>query len=93
MWAVLTRLEDPKKHQLTLVQKMKLYDGKTLPGFTQDNVKELRKEASREGMDGISPRYVQDKISNALVQRPGRGLRQPVHGDERARSRGCATTR
>ena len=67
MWAVLTRLEEPKKHDLTLLQKLKLYDGKTLPGFTQDNVKELRKEANREGMDGISPRYVQDKISNALV--------------------------
>lgn len=67
MWAVLTRLEAPKKHDLTLLQKLKLYDGKTLPGFTQDNVKELRKETTREGMDGISPRYVQDKISNALV--------------------------
>jgi serine protein kinase len=67
MWAVLTRLEDPKKAGLTLLQKMKLYDGKMLPGFTQDNVKELRKETNREGMDGISPRYVQDKISNAIV--------------------------
>ncbi len=77
MWAVLTRLEDPKKHQLTLVQKMKLYDGKTLPGFTQDNIKELRKEAVREGMDGISPRYVQDKISNALVSDRGEGCVNP----------------
>ncbi len=68
MWAVLTRLEDPKKANLTLLQKMKLYDGKTLPGFTEDNVKELRKTAIREGMEGISPRYVQDKISNALVR-------------------------
>ena len=68
MWAVLTRLEEPKKHNLTLMQKLKLYNGKTLPGYTEDNVKELRKEAKREGMDGISPRYVQDKISNALVQ-------------------------
>jgi serine protein kinase len=68
MWAVLTRLEEPKKHQLNVLQKMKLYDGKTLPGFTQDNVKELRKEATREGLDGISPRYIQDKISNALVK-------------------------
>ncbi|MBV70103.1 MAG: serine protein kinase [Myxococcales bacterium] len=67
MWAVLTRLEEPKKHDLSMLQKLKLYDGKTLPGFTQDNVKELRKETIREGMDGISPRYVQDKISNALV--------------------------
>ena len=49
MWAVLTRLEDPKKHNLTLLQKLKLYDGKTLPGFTQDNIKELRKEADARG--------------------------------------------
>ncbi len=68
MWASLTRLEEPKKHQLSLLQKLKLYDGKTLPGFTQDNVKELRKEATREGLDGISPRYIQDKVSNALVR-------------------------
>jgi len=67
MWAVLTRLEEPKKHNLTLMQKLKLYNGKSLPGYTEDNVKELRKEAVREGMEGISPRYVQDKISNALV--------------------------
>ena len=26
-----------------------------------------RKEATREGLEGISPRYIQDKISNALV--------------------------
>jgi serine protein kinase len=67
MWAVLTRLEEPKKPNLTLLQKMKLYNGKSLPGFTEDNIKELRKEAMREGMNGISPRYIQDKISNALV--------------------------
>ncbi|MBA2663688.1 MAG: serine protein kinase [Bradymonadaceae bacterium] len=67
MWAVLTRLEDPKKHDLTLLQKLKLYDGKSLTGYTQDNVKELRKETVREGLTGVSPRYIQDKLSNALV--------------------------
>jgi serine protein kinase len=67
IWAVLTRLEDPKKFNLSRMQKLKLYDGRTLPGYTEDNVKELRKTAQREGMDGISPRYVQDKLSNALV--------------------------
>ncbi|MEO7330251.1 MAG: serine protein kinase, partial [Minicystis sp.] len=77
MWAALTRLEDPKKHNLSLVQKMKLYDGKVLPGYTQDTVKELRKETAREGMDGISPRYVQDKISNALVNDMGEGTINP----------------
>ena len=67
MWAVLTRLEPPKKADLTLMQKLKLYNGKTLPGYTSDNIRELRKETEREGLEGISPRYIQDKISNALV--------------------------
>jgi len=70
MWALLTRLEEPNHHGLTLLQKMKLYNGKSLPGFTTENVSSLRKEAKREGMQGISPRYVQDKISNALVVNP-----------------------
>jgi serine protein kinase len=70
MWAVLTRLEDPKKANLTLAQKLKLYDGKLIPGYTEDNIRELRKEALREGLEGISPRYVQDKISNAIVKFP-----------------------
>ena len=49
MWAVLTRLEEPKKANLTLLQKLKLYNGKTLPGFTEDNIKELRKETAARG--------------------------------------------
>jgi serine protein kinase len=70
MWAILTRLEQPKNASLTLLQKLKLYNGKTLPGFTEDNIKELREQSVNEGMLGISPRYVQDKISNALVAHP-----------------------
>jgi len=68
MWALLTRLEEPKKANLSLLQKLKLYNGKSLPGYTRDNIRELRDEAPREGMGGISPRYIQDKISNVLVK-------------------------
>ena len=70
MWAILTRLEEPKNASLSLLQKLKLYNGKSLPGFTEDNIKELREQATTEGMLGISPRYVQDKLSNALVAHP-----------------------
>ncbi|QSQ23805.1 serine protein kinase [Pyxidicoccus parkwayensis] len=77
MWAVLTRLEEPKKHNLSLLQKLKLYNGKTLPNFTEDNIKELRKESVREGLEGISARYIQDKISNALVSDKGEGCINP----------------
>ncbi len=76
-WAILTRLEEPKKADLTRLQKLKLYNGKTLPGYNEDNVKELRKEAVREGLEGISPRYIQDKISNALVKNSHTGCLNP----------------
>ena len=70
LWAVLTRLEAPTHHKLTVLQKAHLYDGRHVQGFTEDHVKELRKATEREGFVGISPRYVQDKISNALVRDP-----------------------
>lgn len=66
-WAVLTRLEEPKRAGITLVQKLRLYDGRSLPGFTEDTIIELQDESAHEGMFGVSPRYIQDKISNALV--------------------------
>ena len=77
MWAVLTRLEQPKKANLTQLQKLKLYDGKTLAGYTEDSIKELQRDAVREGMDGVSPRYIQDKISNALVNEQFAGCVNP----------------
>lgn len=73
MWSILTRLEEPKKANLTLLQKLKLYNGKTNQNYTEDSVKELRKETIREGLHGISPRYVQDKISQALIINKGDG--------------------
>lgn len=68
MWAILTRLKDPCDSAITLMQKLKLYNGKSLPGYNVDNVQELRKEGREydEGMEGISPRFIQDKLSNCL---------------------------
>lgn len=79
MWAVATRLSPPTNRQLSLVQKLKLYNGKMLPGYTEDSVIELRKEAvgQDEGLQGISPRYIQDKISNALVSDKQQGSINP----------------
>jgi len=68
MWAVLSRLMATRKGDLSPIDKLKLYNGKSLERYTEENVKELREENPREGMEGISPRYIQDKISNALVR-------------------------
>ncbi|MED5331108.1 MAG: serine protein kinase [Planctomycetota bacterium] len=68
MWAVLTRIDEPKNVGLTVIKKMRLYDGHDVQGFSMAVVDELRKESPRDGMFGISPRYVQDRIAAALVQ-------------------------
>ena len=71
LWAVLTRLEEPTNSSLGIVQKARLYDGQVVQGFGPEHVTELRKAAPREGLFGISPRYVQDRIAAALVsERP-----------------------
>jgi serine protein kinase len=71
LWSVMTRLEDPTHPSLSLTQKARLYDGKEVQGFGPEHALEMRKAAVREGMLGISPRYVQDRIAATLVsERP-----------------------
>jgi serine protein kinase len=68
MFAVMTRLEEPKKASVDIVKKMKLYDGEDVEGFKSKDVRELKEDTVREGMDGISPRYIINRLSNALVR-------------------------
>lgn len=68
IFAVLTRLEPSKKAGMSLMKKLRLYDGEDIEDFKQKDIKELQDEAIREGMDGISPRYVINRLSNALVK-------------------------
>jgi serine protein kinase len=68
LFAVLSRLEEPKMHGLTLTKKLKLYDGEDVEGFRQKDMKLIREQAEREGMDGISPRFVINRISTSLIK-------------------------
>ena len=66
IFAALTRIEDPGEGDLTLVKKMKLYNGQHVKGFKSEQVNDLKKKAPREGMSGVSPRFVIDQISAAI---------------------------
>ena len=68
IFAILTRLEPSKKAGMSPMKKLKLYDGEDIEDFKQKDIKELQEEAIREGMDGISPRYVINRLSSALVK-------------------------
>lgn len=69
MFAILTRLKPSKKAGLSITSKMKLYDGEKQVGdWDQRHVKELHDEFLDEGMNGVSPRFVINRISTALVK-------------------------
>ncbi len=69
MFAVLTRLEEPKLKGLTVAKKMRLYDdAEDVEGFRRKDVKQIKEQTEREGMDGISPRFVINRISTAFTR-------------------------
>lgn len=66
-FAILTRLEPTNK--CDLMTKLKLYNGEEVieKGKTKKiDVAELKEEAKREGMDGISTRFIMKALDNAL---------------------------
>ena len=69
MFTILTRLKDSKKASVDVLKKMRLYDGEILEGFSDVDVEELKKEFSDEGMSGIDPRYVINRISSTIIKK------------------------
>ncbi|HJV32027.1 MAG TPA: PrkA family serine protein kinase, partial [Bacillales bacterium] len=69
MFTILTRLKEPKKGDIDLVKKMRLYDGQNVEGFNEADVNELKKEYPDEGMSGIDPRYVINRISSTIIRK------------------------
>ncbi|MGG0665699.1 PrkA family serine protein kinase [Viridibacillus arvi] len=69
IFSVLTRLETPKKQSIDLVKKMRMYDGESVEGYNSVDVEELKKEYPNEGMNGIDPRYIINRISSAIIRK------------------------
>ena len=68
MFAVLSRLEVAKDQNLTLLKKMQLYNGQDVEGFTSEDIKNIKEETEREGMVGISPRYIFNCIADCFTK-------------------------
>ncbi|MCG3087523.1 PrkA family serine protein kinase [Sporosarcina cyprini] len=69
IFSILTRLKASKKQGIDIVKKMRLYDGENVEGFNINDLEELKKEYPNEGMDGIDPRYVINRISSAIIRK------------------------
>ncbi|PEJ14543.1 protein prkA [Bacillus toyonensis] len=69
MFTILTRLKDPKRPDIDLNKKMRLYDGEMVEGYNAIDVEELQREYQDEGMSGIDPRYVINRISSTIIRK------------------------
>jgi serine protein kinase len=69
IFSILTRLKESKKHGMDLVKKMRMYDGEIIEGYKDADLKEMQDEFQEEGMAGIDPRYVINRISSALIKK------------------------
>ncbi|KGP70960.1 PrkA family serine protein kinase [Pontibacillus yanchengensis] len=69
MFTILTRLKDSTKNNVDLLKKMRLYDGETVEGFSDVDVEEMKNEHHDEGMSGIDPRYVINRISSTIIKK------------------------
>ncbi|TYS15414.1 PrkA family serine protein kinase [Rossellomorea vietnamensis] len=69
MFTILTRLKEPKRGDIDLIKKMRLYDGENVEGFNSADLEEMKKEYQDEGMSGIDPRYVINRISSTIIRK------------------------
>jgi len=69
IFSILTRLKETKKQGMDLVKKMRMYDGEAIEGYKEADLKEMQNEYAEEGMTGIDPRYVINRISSALIRK------------------------
>ncbi|MFY4774058.1 PrkA family serine protein kinase [Metabacillus sp. RGM 3146] len=68
-FVILTRLKEAKRADIDLVKKMRLYDGESVEGYNTVDLEELKKEYQDEGMSGIDPRYVINRISSTIIRK------------------------
>lgn len=66
MFAVLTRLEAAKDQSLTSLKKLQLYNGDDVDGFSREDIAGIKEGTEREGMDGVSPRYIFNCIADCF---------------------------
>ncbi|WP_238653228.1 PrkA family serine protein kinase [Paenibacillus piscarius] len=68
IFSILTRLKESKKQGMDLIKKLRMYDGEEVEGYKEADLKEMQTEYLDEGMSGVDPRYVINRISSALIK-------------------------
>lgn len=73
-FAVLTRLQEGDERDAESVKKVRLYAGEDVEGVSASEVEKMRARNPEEGLAGVSPRFVINALSNAIIQSQAKSL-------------------
>jgi serine protein kinase len=74
VFAILTRLQEGEDKEADLTRKIRVYAGEDVEGVSRTDAEKLRARSTEEGLAGVSPRFVINALSNAIIQSDRRSL-------------------
>jgi serine protein kinase len=74
VFSVLTRLQEGDEREAENAKKVRLYAGEDVEGVAQSEVEKIRAKSPEEGLAGVSPRFVINALSNAIIQSSAKSL-------------------
>ncbi len=74
VFAILTRLQEGEEKEAELTKKVRLYAGEDVEGMPRSEIDKIRAKNPEEGLSGVSPRFVINALSNAIIQSQTKSL-------------------
>jgi serine protein kinase len=74
VFAVLSRLQEGDEREAEASKKARLYAGEDVEGVPQSEAEKMHAKSPEEGLSGVSPRFVINALSNAIIQSQAKSL-------------------
>ena len=74
VFAILTRLGEGEDKESDLTKRIRLYAGEDVEGMSRTEADKIREKKTDEGLTGVSPRFVINALSNAIIQSNAKSL-------------------
>ena len=74
VFAILTRLQEGDDKETEPGKKVRIYAGEDVEGVPHGEIEKMHAKNPEEGLSGVSPRFVINALSNAIIQSQARSL-------------------
>lgn len=74
VFAILTRLHEGEEKEQELVKKVRIWADEEVEGVNRSDADKARQKSPDEGLAGVSPRFVVNALSNAIIQSDAKSL-------------------